>query len=301
MLSVMYRASKIFKNPEEVLVDAVRDGHLVTVQSCLKDYKKHRQKHSMSSVRRLLGLAAKYGHAEILKYLLDAGMDLYMDFSQDDGKTALYHAAENGHLSVVKELLKHGVNPNVYYRYPDKIFPIDVAAHNGHHEIVAYLQKEESHRRAFFDASLDGNLAVIQAFLKTHTAKAIDRMFSIAQCSSGGLCLGVNNNIDSVTKCGVLSIAASRGHLSIVQALIAAGVTINQQDKTGKTALYWAAYYAHLPVVKALIQRGAYPDQDVLEAVYFAKYRPAQPKNSHIVKFFDEQEQSCIHKPVFRP
>ena len=53
--------------------------------------------------------------------------------------------------------------------------------------------------------------------------------------------------------------ASLKGHLEVVQALIAAGADVNKASNDGRTPIYWASFYGHLEVVQALLAAGATP------------------------------------------
>jgi len=55
-----------------------------------------------SSLDEFLRKAAKYGHTEVVKLLLEQGADVHAD-----NDWALVWAADNGHKEVVKLLLEH--------------------------------------------------------------------------------------------------------------------------------------------------------------------------------------------------
>jgi ankyrin repeat protein len=63
-------------------------------------------------------------------------------------------------------------------------------------------------------------------------------------------------NIDGYTP---IYWASVRGHLEVVQALIAAGADVNKANKTGRTPISQASYNGRLEVVQALIAAGAAP------------------------------------------
>lgn len=87
-----------------------------------------------------LALAAQYGHAEVVRMLLDAGEDpnRFNPVGGHSHSTPLHQAAGNGHLEVVKLLIERGANPQV----KDILFggtPAGWAAHGGKKEVERYL------------------------------------------------------------------------------------------------------------------------------------------------------------------
>jgi serine/threonine-protein phosphatase 6 regulatory ankyrin repeat subunit B len=69
---------------------------------------------------------------------------------------------------------------------------------------------------------------------------------------------GANVNVASNIRCTPLMIAAEKGDLTTVQALLGAPeIDINAQNDGGFTALYVAGFYGNYDVVKTLINHGA--------------------------------------------
>ena len=74
--------------------------------------------------------------------------------------------------------------------------------------------------------------------------------------------LSCPQSLDVMSKAGktALMVAADRGHLEVVTALLRAGAQLELQDESGWTALIWAARHRQGRVLKALIASGARTD-----------------------------------------
>jgi ankyrin repeat protein len=92
-----------------------------------------------------LALAAQYGHAEIVRVLLDAGENpnRFNPVGAHSHSTPLHQAALYGHLAVVKFLIERGAQTNV----KDILFggtPAGWADYAGKKDVVAYFQTLET-------------------------------------------------------------------------------------------------------------------------------------------------------------
>lgn len=88
-----------------------------------------------------LALAAQYGRTDIVRCLLDAGVDPngYNPPGAHSHSTPLHQAALAGHLGVVKLFVEHGAKLDI----KDVIWqgtPVDWAQHEGRAEVEAYLR-----------------------------------------------------------------------------------------------------------------------------------------------------------------
>jgi len=85
----------------------------------------------------VVALAAVFGHLGIVRYLASCGANIHTVASNGTGYTALTGAVASGHASIVQWLLEQGMDPN--YRYASGYSPLLTAAANGHLEIVNLL------------------------------------------------------------------------------------------------------------------------------------------------------------------
>jgi ankyrin repeat protein len=90
---------------------------------------------------RALALAAQFGHADVVRLLLDAGEDpnRYNPVGCHAHSTPMHQAALAGHAEVVRLLLERGARldvEDIQYRRT----PLDWAEHGGRTEIAAYLR-----------------------------------------------------------------------------------------------------------------------------------------------------------------
>jgi len=84
-----------------------------------------------------LGLAAYFGHEQVVEYLIKAGAEVNSPSKNALGVTPLQSAVAGGHLEITRLLLTAGASPNVRER--GGYTPLHTAAHNGDVEIVRSL------------------------------------------------------------------------------------------------------------------------------------------------------------------
>ena len=95
-----------------------------------------------------LALASQFGHAEIVRLLLDAGEDpnRYNPLGCHSHSTPLHQAALAGHMEVVRLLVKRGARLDL----KDILWhgtPAGCAKHEGRAEIEAFLRSEETNSK----------------------------------------------------------------------------------------------------------------------------------------------------------
>ncbi len=95
-----------------------------------------------------MAIAAQYGDVEIMRLLLDAGVDpnRYNPLGGHSHSTPLHQAAGSGHLAVVRLLVERGANLD----WKDTMWdatPAEWAQHEGKAEVEAYLREQEKRVR----------------------------------------------------------------------------------------------------------------------------------------------------------
>jgi ankyrin repeat protein len=93
---------------------------------------------------RALALAAQFGHADIVRLLLDAGEDAnrFNPHGTHSHSTPLHQAALAGHIDVVRLLVERGARLDIQ----DILYsgtPLEWAEHGGRDEVVAYLRARD--------------------------------------------------------------------------------------------------------------------------------------------------------------
>ena len=186
-----------------------------------------------------LHFAARYGHTDAVKFLLERNAELVKIKNGTEsypGRTALHDAAEGGHLEVIKLLLRY--NAEVDAQDAMGRTPLFRAASNGHTQA---LQQLISFGASPSIADESGSTALHIAALRGHRA-----------CVE--VLLAAKSDIEAKTPGNLtpLLCAAECGHLELIKCLLRHGADIKQQAITGN-ALMIAAMGNHIEVMQFLI------------------------------------------------
>ncbi len=182
-----------------------------------------------------LGVAAKNGHLEIVKLLLESGAsfdDEYCNFS------ALSLAAECGHLEIVEELLKAGADVNDEYYYSS---PLACAARCENLEIVKLLLRNGADVNFITDGYPDAWMGALDYGIDSNVLKILKVLIEAG--------LDVNNKYHDTP---ILHREVELGNIEVVKLLIEAGADVNSLSPHGNDALYLAVLYGELDILDLL-------------------------------------------------
>lgn len=213
-----------------------------------------------------LRLACEFGHADIVRFLLDHGfttndeghfgpttqskgtfttMRHTVDVYDQDGKTGMLMAAHNGHADVVRILLGVGGNPD----REDCIYgetPLYLACKGANPGIVSVL----------LDAGADPNKGTRNGDTPLSVACRLGLISIVQLLLRDGKGLQINNR--SPLGETPLYIAATEGHCTILRMLLEQkGIDVNMAEGSGYTPLHIAVQNGHTDVVQGLLDAGA--------------------------------------------
>ena len=202
-----------------------------------------------------LMIACDNGHHQVVELLLSKDPDI--NIQDNDGWTALMFASSNGLYQVVKLLLSKANPSDINIQDNDGRTALMLASHNGHHQVVELLLSEyqdimqrkcdlsiENIMSAFSIACYEGHSSVMIRLSKELTNLSFDERKLLEAAAEGDIGkfimlfeVGVSSDTPLVGGITPLMIAASCGHIDIVDTLIQTGADVNKTNDEGKTAL----------------------------------------------------------------
>ncbi|KAH8745767.1 ankyrin repeat-containing domain protein [Hyaloscypha finlandica] len=232
------------------LVEAANKGYATVVSLLLG--KEENGPISKEDKESALRGAAAAGHEEIVRALIEGGVDLEPKESDVDEKTkitsALHKAASKGHESMVRLLLENGAKVG---RICDHSTPLIEAACHGHEKVVeilldggADISYENSFGTALSWAASCGFVGVVRVLL--------ERGASI-------------DDTPGVRGQTALMRAVYEGRELVVRLLLTVGADVTIKDNNGYTAMYLALECnSDASIVLLLLQYGGDPKTEVL-------------------------------------
>jgi ankyrin repeat protein len=224
------------------LMFAAEAGHVEAVELLIEhgaDVNRH-DRPGKKLGRTPLMCAATSDDADLVRLLLEAGA--IVDAQDKRGQTALFYAVEEESAAAVEVLLEFGADPHKQCwdgtafeqaTYADEaIAQLIMAADQKHTSPASSAAREEMLRSAAFDGNASRVRDLIQQGVDVNAAD-----------NDGGWT--------------ALMFGAAKGHVTIVQLLIAAGANVRHKSTEGQTARTEAKRWGHKEVVALLLDAGA--------------------------------------------
>lgn len=189
--------------------------------------------------RTALHYAAMNGYVDLVKFLV-RDHNAVIDILTLRKQTPLHLASQNGQLDVCKLLLDLGASIDATDELGQK--PIHAAAQNNYSDVVKlFLQQHPSLVNA---TSKDGNTCAHIAAMQG-SVKVIEELMKFDR-------QGVINARNKITDATPLQLACEGGHVRVAKALVNAGASATDENKSGFTAVHLAAKHGHNPVLEVM-------------------------------------------------
>ena len=219
-----------------------------------------------------LTMAVLEGHKAVVKTLLHVQKNLEMvKHTEEDGSSALLRACQNGYHDVAQLLIEKKSEVNIQ-RTDTKRTPLIMAARAGSKRCVETLLENKADpfmidaegNTALTQAAYFGHSEVVEVLAEEKDEKGHQRSSAVIsghQRSSEVLAEEKDekdyiNGQENAEKQTALVLAARRGHLQTVQALLRREANVHLPDKNGLTALMWACKRGHDAIIPLLIASG---------------------------------------------
>lgn len=212
---------------------------------------------------RLLYFASK-GETAALKQVLEEGAS--PNAADYDDRTALHLAASEGHLSVVELLLEYKAYVNPIDRW--KRTPLADARKYNFTEICKLLQANgatEKVEPSGNDSELDPLIPKKDDEIKVPASRkrqngTVDYTYNLLYCASKGDVFGLNKvlqqgaspDAEDYDNRTALHLAASEGHIKVVETLLSYKANVNPTDRWGRTPLSDATKYGFKEICRLL-------------------------------------------------
>ncbi len=221
-----------------------------------------------------LHLAAGIGHAEVVKILIREGK-AEIDVFDARNQTPMHYAVNNKKLEIVKLLLKLGADVNSARMGQNsmKLSPVHIAVSNTNYDerdlcldILKSLIKEPNAQVNLQDYENKTPLHYAERLKTIEVLLTREDIDPLVKDDSGKtpfdyakpeIKKALMSNKYGSEKNSLLHLAAQRGEIEIVDAILKEEINIDIVNNKGLSPIYLAAEKGHLHVVKLLLKKGA--------------------------------------------
>mmetsp|Transcript_22320 Transcript_22320/g.52576 ORF Transcript_22320/g.52576 Transcript_22320/m.52576 type:complete len:914 (-) Transcript_22320:70-2811(-) len=244
-----------------------KEGYLEKLEKMIAEGQVQEEEPHVDGVT-ALHVAAQGGHLEMVKLLLDAGVETSVKHLDDGKRSALTLAVQGNYGEIANLLVGAGADPNTPYVDDEGV------SHNLLFDAIMVENEEfalllidagadlyytdEKKVSTLLQASHRGLTDIVKALLEKHAANdssadyvdlaSEDGITPLIAASSEGHVDAVKLLIDAKADVAVkdkdgtnsLMAASARGHGAVATSLIAAGAIVNDQNTDGHTALMFA-------------------------------------------------------------
>lgn len=190
-----------------------------------------------------LGIAARCGHVECVKLLLEHGANV--DIKDNMGCTPLHHASETGSVDCVQMLLEY--RSKVDEVDGEGFTPFHIACEHGNVDVLNVLMEH--------GASIDTPNP--EGWRPIHLAAQNGRYDCLLFLTEHGAKVQKAND----EKWTALHLAAANGFNDCIKILIDAGASVDDTDRSGSTPLQKATEKGHVDCVRRLLKCKADPNR----------------------------------------
>ena len=229
------------------------------INKCKADVYKDYPSEGLTCLSPLICIAVREGHLEILKLLLQNGVDV--NARDNEGNSALLLASGFGRDDIVEFLLDHGAD--IYITNCNNATPLHIAAYYGHKKIVNYL----------LNYNIDINHKSNQGYgctplyhaTETGDTELVDSLIKY------GAKINIHCGIRGTTP---LCRAIIIGKLAMVELLLKSGANTNMHNKYNLHPIEIACANGYKEIVQLLLNNGADISEDIYrECIRLTKYK----------------------------
>ena len=271
-----------------------------------------------------LTIASADGHHQVVELLLSKDPDI--NIQSNDGWTALMLASQNGHHQVVELLLNK--DPDINIQSNNGVTALMLASHYGHHQVVELLlskdpdiKKNIQSRKcafsmediisAFTIACCECHSSIMILLSKKLATLSSDERKLLVAAAEGDIGtlvsmlfeVGMSPDTPLVGGITPLMIAASCGHIEMVDTLIQAGADVNKTNDGGKTALdillgKKEEGTASTHIIDLLITNGASPPAQANPTQSLFKEIFSPLSNISLIRSMTETSTETVERPA---